>query len=253
MRSSGPALAAAAVAAWTCATACPGPQVAPEGEATVHQRAGLACAADLDCGLDRCERDLFPGGACVGTCDSARACPHPDGTPAQVCLGDAGTGGCLRGCEADGGCARAGWLCQATGGAKVCLPHCRDAPALCGAPDGGRSCNDVTGLCQAPLPADAGLYGLCGVSAACAGGGECLSLAGQAGQGGICTAPCGDGGSCPGSGACLVEERQVDGGTAGRCAMGCAGAGPCAAGSCQQFQAGTEADGGARWVGICAP
>ncbi len=73
-------------------------------------RAGLGCYTDSQCGDDVCNLPLFPGGACVGTCDDAGNCPdNPDAGPPQVCLGAPGVGACLRGCESDGGCIREGW------------------------------------------------------------------------------------------------------------------------------------------------
>lgn len=246
----------AAVGSALAVVACPGPSIAPEGTPVTHERAGLACAADPDCGLDRCDRDRFPGGSCVGTCDVNRKCPQGDGGVGQVCLGEPSTGGCLRGCEADGSCLRAGWLCQDSAGGRVCLPDCRQAPRFCGGADAGTTCNTANGLCQAPLPADAGEYGLCGTTSSCASGAECLALVGQGADGGFCTTPCviADGGGCPGVGRCAVTEAIPDGGVEGRCAQECDAGSECAAGlKCLSVPAGTLGDGGARSLGLCAP
>ncbi|MBS2021801.1 MAG: hypothetical protein JST92_05285 [Deltaproteobacteria bacterium] len=250
-------IASAVITAAIVYSCSSGPEQAPEGTPLTHQRAGLACTSDSQCGDDRCDTTKFPGGACVGTCDSSGACPqYADAGAGQVCLGAATTGGCLRGCETDGGCVRTGWICQASPNGNVCLPDCRQAPALCDTADGGVVCNTTSGLCQAPLPPDAGAYGFCGVTSSCMNGGECLAINGQGADGGICTFPCNvaDGGGCISPGSCVVTETALDGGAEGRCAVTCDAGAECNPGlTCVGVPAGSLADGGAATIGLCAP
>ena len=250
---------AAAVCGWLLASGCPGPSVAPEGTPVVHERAGLGCASDLECGLDRCDSVTYPGGACVGSCGSASDCPPVDAGPAQVCLGSGSAALCLRGCESDGGCLRQGWLFQPSARGRLCLPDCTRAPQSCAG--AGLECNQFLRRCETPLPADAGLFGLCGFTSNCAAPGACIALNGQDGDGGLCAPPCDanatvDAG-CPASSACLVRRLNPDGGIDGLCAIPCGSVGStagCAPGTrCQSLPAGTRPDGGALSQLLCAP
>lgn len=261
-------LATALGAAWLV-VGCPA-GTAPDGPGIGHSRAGLGCYTDSQCGLDACNTNLFPGGACVGTCDDAGSCPDdPDAGPPQVCMGAPDQGGCLRGCELDGGCIREGWICQdgpngAAGGGRVCLPDCRSDGVLCTSVP-GTECSISDGICRVSISADAGLYGACGGTEQCANSASCLSLDGQAGDGGYCTVVChpddldaGIADSCRPFGRCLVAAALEDGGSESFCAQLCstapdAGA-TCSSGlSCQEIAGGTLPDGGILPLPLCAP
>ena len=232
------------------------------GDAIGHTRAGLGCYTDPQCGLDKCNLALFPGGACVGTCDSQGACPYiPDAGPPQVCLGEPNTGACLRGCESDGGCIRDGWLCQPTAnGGNVCLPDCRTDAVLCASVGTDFQCSTSDGICRVSLAADAGLFGDCNGLEECQASAICLALSGQQGDGGFCTVPCttAGGDTCPSGGACVVSQGLADGGSEDLCGVPCGtetdGGPGCQSGlSCQQFAGGTMPDGGTIWLALCAP
>ena len=258
-RSLPPVILAAAVCGWLLASACPAPDVAPAGLAVAHERAGLGCGSDFECGLDRCAAIGYPGGACVGACGAASDCPAVDAGPAQVCLGSGATAVCLRGCETGGGCLRSGWLCQPSARGSLCLPDCTLAPQSCSG--AGLECNPFLRRCQTELPRDAGPFGACGLLSNCAAPATCLGLDGQAGDGGLCASLC-DGNAtadagCPSGATCLLRRLNPDGGTDALCAVPCNAVGStagCAPGTrCQSLPAGTRPDGGALSQLLCAP
>lgn len=159
--------------------------------------AGIACAADPDCGDGVCLTMLlsgapFPGGYCSGACLEDAHCGA-----GGLCL--AATGRCYDICATDPDCTRDGYRCRELGEMIFgCLPYADPLP------------DNTTGLACATDAECAGVMGACATMLPAAGGGEIAA------PGGYCTATCEIDADCGAGGLC-VSTRE-----GGRCMKPCA-------------------------------
>lgn len=174
---------------------------APPTDQLTDNTAGLACAADAECGDGTCltmrlNGDPFPGGYCSGACLEDAHCGA-----GGVCVnfGTGVTGRCYDTCTADPDCTRDGYRCrQLTDTALGCLPTPDPLP------------DNITGAACATDAECGGVMGACALMLPASGGGEIAA------PGGYCTTTCEIDADCGAGGVCVTTRGGV------RCMKPCA-------------------------------